>query len=183
MVLVEKKWQSLFYSIPLNFKKGLQFPCLKSYWSLQQYGVLEKLLFLKPVHCVSNSFLIWESYEKVSDLGCNWCSPSPRPYFKSAQWVVKKVLNTQCYQSLSLTMWFHAKQLNKKTLKKTKSLLYKFYYINSAPDLRNDQKPPKNFSLNCDLLNFFIEMVYFGWYLVNPHVQVVQNMFDKGGYR
>ena len=26
-------------------------------------------------------------------------------------------------------------------------------------------------------------MVYFGWYLVNPHVQVVQNMFGKGGYR
>ena len=26
-------------------------------------------------------------------------------------------------------------------------------------------------------------MVYFGYYLVNPHVQTVQNMSGKGGYR
>ena len=24
-------------------------------------------------------------------------------------------------------------------------------------------------------------MVYFGWYLVNPHVQRIQNMYGKGG--
>ena len=26
-------------------------------------------------------------------------------------------------------------------------------------------------------------MIYKRWYLVNPHVQTVQNMFGKGGYR
>ena len=31
----------------------------------------------------------------------------------------------------------------------------RFYYINSTPDLRNDEKLPKNGSLNRDLLNFF----------------------------
>ena len=40
---------------------------------------------------------------------------------------------------------------SKETLKKTKSLIY---YVNLAPDLRNDQKLPKNGSLNRDLLNF-----------------------------
>ena len=24
-------------------------------------------------------------------------------------------------------------------------------------------------------------MVYFGWYLVNPHIQGIQNMYGKGG--
>ena len=36
--------------------------------------------------------------------------------------VVKRVLNTQCYQYLLLTMWFHAKK-SKETLKKSKSLI------------------------------------------------------------
>ena len=30
---------------------------------------------------------------------------------------------------------------------------------------------------------FWIGMVYFGWHLVNPHVQPVQNMYGKGGSR
>ena len=34
------------------------------------------------------------------------------------------------------------------------------FTINSAPELRNDQKLPKNGSLNCDLLKFFIGVVY-----------------------
>ena len=29
--------------------------------------------------------------------------------------------------------------------------------------------------------NFWIGMVYFGYHLVNPHVQTVQNMYGKGG--
>ena len=28
---------------------------------------------------------------------------------------------------------------------------------------------------------FLIGMVYFLWYVVNPHVQTVQNMYGKGG--
>ena len=38
-----------------------------------------------------------------------------------------------------------------------------------------------NGSLNCDVLNFFISLVYIRWYVVNPYVQRVQNMYDKGG--
>merc|ERR1711936_862108 len=45
-----------------------------------------------------------------------------RPDFKSALRVVKMVLNTQCYQYLWLTMWFHAKK-SKETLKNSKSLI------------------------------------------------------------
>ena len=39
----------------------------------------------------------------------------------------------------------------------------------------------KNLALNCDLLNFLIGLVYFGWHLVNPHVQAVQTICAKGG--
>ena len=57
---------------------------------------------------------------EVSDLMYNWVAQ--RPDFKSALRVVKMVLNTQCYQYLWLTMWFHAKK-SKETLKKSKSLI------------------------------------------------------------
>ena len=43
------------------------------------------------------------------------------------------------------------------------------YYVNSAPELINDQKTAKT--------------VYFGLYLVNPRVQAAQNMCAKGGWR
>ena len=63
----------------------------------------------------------------------------------------KLVLNTQCHQYLWLTMWFHAK--NRK--KHSKNQNRWFYNVNSAPELRNDQKLPKNGWLNSDLLNFW----------------------------
>ena len=50
----------------------------------------------------------------------NWVPQ--RPDFKSALRVVKMVLNTQCYQYLWLSMWFHAKK-SKETLKNSKSLI------------------------------------------------------------
>ena len=43
------------------------------------------------------------------------------------------------------------------------------HYVNSAPELINDQKTAKT--------------VYFGLYLVNPRVQAAQNMCAKGGWR
>ena len=43
----------------------------------------------------------------VSDL--MYIRVAQRPDFKSAVRVVKMVLNTQCYQYLWLTMWYHAK--------------------------------------------------------------------------
>ena len=58
--------------------------------------------------------------DEGSDLMYNWVAQ--RPDFKSALRVVKMVLNTQCYQYLWLTMWFHAKKL-KETLKNSKSLI------------------------------------------------------------
>ena len=53
--------------------------------------------------------------------------PKQKSEFESGPGVVKMVLNTQCYQYLWLTMWFHAKK-SKEALKKSKSLilLYKF---------------------------------------------------------
>ena len=66
----------------------------------------------------------------------------------------------------------------KRNAQKTKNRW--FYNVNSAPELRNDRKSPKNESLNRDLLKFLVSMVYFGWYLVNPHAKAVQNMFGKG---
>ena len=67
----------------------------------------------KPVHHI-------HLYDAVSDLMHNWVPQ--RPDFKSALRVVKMVLNTQCYQYLWLTMWFHAKK-SKETLKNSKSLI------------------------------------------------------------
>ena len=43
------------------------------------------------------------------------------------------------------------------------------------------KNPQKNRSLNGDLLNFFIGMVYFRCLLVNSHVQAVENMCGQGG--
>ena len=63
----------------------------------------------------NNSF--WDT---VSDLMHNWVPQ--RPDFKSALRVIKMVLNTQWYQYLWLTMWFHAKK-SKETLKNSKSLI------------------------------------------------------------
>ena len=54
------------------------------------------------------------TYDAVSDLMHNWVPQ--RPDFKSALRVVKMLLNTQCYQYLWLSMWFHAKK-SKETLK------------------------------------------------------------------
>ena len=65
-------------------------------------------------------------------------------------------------------MWFHAKK-SKETLKKSKLpiLLRKFGF--------QAQKSPKITKKLCnrDLLILFIGMVFFGCYLVNPHVHTV----------
>ena len=54
-------------------------------------------------------------YDEASDLGYNWVAQ--RPEFKSALRVVKMVLNTQCYLYLWLTIWFHAKKVERNTQK------------------------------------------------------------------
>ena len=76
-------------------------------------------------------FFSHATYDAVSDLVHNWVAQ--RPDFKSAVRVVKMVLNTQCYQYLWLTIWFHAKK-SKETLKNQNGW---FYNVNSARDLLN----------------------------------------------
>ena len=92
--------------------------------------------------------LMLDANDAVSDLMHNWVAQ--RPDFKSTLRVVKMVLNTQCYQYLWLTVWFHANK-SKETLKNQNRWFYNVY---SAPEPRNDQKSSKNGSLNHDLLNF-----------------------------
>ena len=122
--------------------------------------------------CIPNVNLVacnW-TYNEVSDLMYNWVAK--RPDFKSALRVVKMVLNTQWYQCLWLTMWFHAKNPKKHSKNQNRW----FYYVNSAHELWNHQKLPKT-----DHSIVIFCMVYSGWYMVNPHVQAVQNMCGKGG--
>ena len=59
--------------------------------------------------------------------------------------------------------------------------LISLYILGSRP-----QKSPKiaqtgRFIVICSI--FWIGMVYIRWYLVNPHVERVQNMYGKGGCR
>ena len=50
-------------------------------------------------------------------------------------------------------------------------------YIIWAPDLRNHQKYPQKTLHSIAICSiFFIGMVYFGWYLVIPHVQTVHTI-------
>ena len=133
--------------------------------STKSVHIMEPLCWFMKINYHSTIGL----YDAVSDLMHNWVPQ--RPDFKSALRVVKMVLNTQCYQYLWLTMWFHAKNQN----------LW-FYNVNSAPpDSEITKITQKNFALNDDLLTFFfIGMVYFICYLVNPHVQAAQKMCAKG---
>ena len=53
-----------------------------------------------------------------------------------------------------------------------------FYYVMWAPDLRNHRKNDHSIGI-CSF--FGIGLVYIRLYLVNPHVQRIQNMYGKGG--
>ena len=113
---------------------------------------------------------------EVSDLMYNWVAQ--RPDFKSAVRVVKMVLNTQCYQYLWLTMWFHAKK-SKETLKNSKSLILQCKFGSRA---QKWPKIAKKTDHSIAIYSIFcIGMVYFGCLQVNPHIQAVQNMCSKGG--
>ena len=107
-------------------------------------------------------------YEWFSDVPESWVGL--RADFQSGSRVLKKVFWTFSYLYLWHTMWFHAEKLQK-TLKFLKSI-NSLYKSGSQP-----QKSQKYFKR----MNFLIGMVYFAWYLVNPHVQTVQNMYGKGG--
>ena len=76
----------------------------------------------------------------MSDLMHNWVAQ--RPDFKSALNVIK-IYGLKC------------DFMQKNWKKHSKNQIRWFYYVNTATELRNDQKSPKNGSLNRDLLNFF----------------------------
>ena len=106
----------------------------------------------------------------------NWVAQ--RPDFKSALRVVKMVLNTQCYQYLWLSMWFHAKK-SKETLKNSKSLILQCKFGSRA---QKWPKIAKKTDHSIAIYSIFcIGMVYFGCLQVNPHIQAVQNMCGKRG--
>ena len=136
---------------------------------------LEKAKYNKTTSWVAHfSF----GYDAVSDLMHNWVPQ--RPDFKSALRVVKMVLNTQCYQYLWLTMWFHAKK-SKETLKNSKSLILQCKFGSRA---QKWPKIAKKTDHSIAIYSIFcIGMVYFGCLQVNPHIQAVQNMCSKGGQR
>ena len=85
------------------------------------------------------------------------------------------VLNTQCYPYLWLTM-------NAKNQKKHSKIKIVGLYVNFAPNLRNHKKYSKKTLLSIAICSkYFISMVYFRCYLMNPHVQAVQKCVAKGG--
>ena len=102
------------------------------------------------------------------------------PIFQSGSRVLKKVSWTFSYLYLRHIMWFHAENWLK-TLKFWKSLI-SLYNLGSRP-----QKAPKTAQKTDHSIaicsNFCIDMAFIGWYLMNPHVQTVQNKYGKGGYR
>ena len=58
-------------------------------------------------------------------------------------------------------------QKSKEVLKKQNR---RFFFVYSAPKLRNDQKTPKKRTTHWRFVQCFMIMVYFRWYLVNPHI-------------
>ena len=114
-----------------------------------------------------------ESFATVGEIRVWW-----RADFQSGSRVLKKVFWTFSYLYLWHTMWFHAKKLLK-TLKFWKSL-NSLCKSGSRPQ-KSPKKAQKTDHSIAIYSNFWIGMVYFGYHLVNPHVQTVQNMYGKGG--
>ena len=115
-------------------------------------------------------------YDSFSDVGESWVWL--RANFQSGSRVLKKVFWTFSYLYLWHTMWFHAKKLLK-TLKFWKSL-NSLCKSGSRPQ-KSPKKAQKTDHSIAIYSIFWIAMVYTyrRWYLVNPHVQTVQNMYGK----
>ena len=105
----------------------------------------------------------------------NWVAQ--RPDFKSAVRVVKMVLNTQYYQYLWLTMWFHAKiQRNTQKIK-----IADFIMSIRLPSSDMTKNSPKRGSLNLDLLKFlFVLYILHGtwWMFMSRRFSICM---QKGG--
>ena len=116
-------------------------------------------------------------YDSVADVPESWVWL--KADFQSGPRVLKKVFWTFSYLYLWHTiMWFNAEKLLK-TLKFWKSL-----NLLCKSGSRPQKSPKKAQKMDHSIAiysNFWIGMVYFGYHLVKPHVQTVQNMYGKGG--
>ena len=117
---------------------------------------------------------MYDSFSDVGERQVWW-----RADFQSGSRVLKKVFWTFSYLYLWHTMWFHAIKLLK-TLKFWKSL-NSLCKSGSRPQ-KSPKKAQKTDHSIAIYSNFLIGMVYFGYHLVKPHVQTVQNMYGKGGW-
>ena len=115
-------------------------------------------------------------YDSVADVPKSWVWW--RAYFQSGSRVFKNMFWTFSYLYLGHTMWFHAKKLLK-TLKFWKSL-NSLCKSGSGPQ-KSPKKAQKTDHSIAIYSNLLTGMVYSKCYLVNPHVQTVQNMHGKGG--
>merc|ERR1712209_169318 len=88
--------------------------------------------------------------------------------------------NGSKHPMLSISMACNVISCKKNRTKHSKNQNRRFYNVNSAPELRNDQKTPKKRITQSRFTQFFcIGMVCFGCLQVNPHIQAVQNMCEE----
>ena len=88
--------------------------------------------------------------------------------------------NSSKHPMLSISMAYNMNSKNQK--KHSRNQNSWFYYVNSAPNLRNHKKYPKKTLHSIAICSkYFISMVYFRCYLMNPHVQGVHKMCGKWG--
>ena len=93
--------------------------------------------------------------------------------------VVPECWNCVFFLCLSMAYNVISCQKSAKTLKFWKSLILLCNLGFPAQKLPNITQKTGRFIAICPI--FWIGMVYIMWYLVNPHVQRVQNMYGKGG--
>ena len=94
--------------------------------------------------------------------------------------VVSQAVNAQQWVCIWRTKYYKIYFSNFSWLKFWK-LLNSLYISGSRPQKSPKKKTKKTRSIAISS-KFWIGMVYKRWYLVNPHVQTVQNMYDRGGW-
>ena len=99
-------------------------------------------------HCVTLS----TKNDEVSDLGYVQLRCTETWYEKCSH----SGKNGSKHPMLSISMAYNVISCRKNWKKHSKNQNRWFYHVNLAPELRNHQKWPKNFALNCDLLKFFV---------------------------
>ena len=125
---LRSQWALSWTNVKMHLSKTFSFLCRSATAQSSWRGLClsPKSKLQRKSSLFQKIFNLWENipsfrkYDAVSDLIYNWVAQ--RHGLKSALRVVKMVLNTQFYQYLWLSMWFHAKK-SKETLKNSKSLI------------------------------------------------------------